>query len=90
MWKKAYRKAKIGEPGADEITNMMLKNLIEAIKIPLCNLMNDMKERKEDFPTSWELGDLISFFKGKGDPYNMLFQRGISLTSCVLKIMENV
>ena len=52
--------------------------------------MNDMKERKEDFPTSWELGDLISFFKGKGDPYNMVFQRGISLTSCVLKILENV
>ena len=87
---KSIKRSKDGEPGPDEITNMMLKNSIEVLKIPLCNLMNDLKGRKEDFHTSWEPGDLISFFKGKGNPYEMLLQRGITLTSCVLKILENV
>ena len=49
-----------------------------------------MASKKIEFPTSWELGDIISFFKGKGDPYDMVSQRGITLTSCVLKILENV
>ena len=69
---------------------MILKNSADIIKPILTNIMNDIKENKVEFPTSWELGDIISFYKGKGDPYDMIFQRGITLTSCVLKILENV
>ena len=87
---KSLKRSKNGAPGPDEITNMMLKNSIEILKEPLCDIMNKIKEGKEEFPTSWELGDLISFFKGTGDPYSMIFQRGITLTSCVLKNMETV
>ena len=86
----SIRRSKNGAPGPDEITNMMLKSSVDIIKPILTNIMNDIKENKADFPTSWELGDIISFFKGKGDPFNMIFQRGITLTSCVLKILENV
>ena len=86
----AIKRSKKGAPGPDQITNDMLKECMEIIKTPLCEIMNDMKENKEDFPLSWELGDIISFFKGKGDPFDMAYQRGITLTSCVLKILENV
>ena len=65
---KSLKRSKNGAPGPDEITNMMLKNSIEILKEPLCDIMNKIKEGKEDFPTSWELGDLISYFKGAGDP----------------------
>ena len=51
---------------------------------------NSIKENREDFPSSWELGEIISFYKGKGDPYAMCCQRGITLTSAVLKILENI
>ena len=87
---ESIKRSKNGAPGPDEITNMMLKNSLEILKNPLCDVMNAMKENDEDFPPSWELGDIISFFKGKGDPYDLVFQRGITLTSCVLKILENV
>ena len=86
----SINRSKNGAPGPDEITNMMLKNSADIIKPILTNIMNDIKENKVEFPTSWELGDIISFYKGKGDPYDMIFQRGITLTSCVLKILENV
>ena len=86
----SIKRSKNGAPGPDQITNMMLKNSLEIIKDPLCDLVNNMKENKEDFPTSWELGDLISFFKGKGDPYDMIFQRGITLIAYMLKALENV
>ena len=67
----SLKRSKNGAPGPDELTNMMLKNSIEIIKEPLCDIMNKIKESKEDFPTSWELGDLIFFFKGTGDPFTV-------------------
>ena len=86
----SIKRSKNGAPGPDEITNLMLKNSVEIIKPALTDVMNAIKESDEEFPTSWELGDIISFFKGTGDPFGMLFQRGITLTSCVLKTFENV
>ena len=86
----SIKRSKDGAPGPDEITNMMLKKSVDIIKPILTDIMNDIKENTVEFPTSWELGDIISFFKGKGDPYDMILQRGITLTSCVLKTSENV
>jgi hypothetical protein len=87
---KSIKRSKDGAPGPDEITNMMMKKSIDIIKTPLTDIVNNIKENKNGFPTTWELGDIISFFKGKGDPYDLTYQRGISLTSCVLKTLENV
>ena len=86
----SIKKSKDGAPGPDEITNMMLKKSVDIIKPVITDIMNAIKENAEEFPMSWELGDIISFFKGTGDPFGMCFQRGITLTSCVLKTFESV
>ena len=86
----SIKRSKNGAPGPDQITNMMLKSCNGIIRPSLTEIVNDIKEDELEFPESWELGDIISFFKGKGDPYDMMYQRGITLTSCVLKILENV
>ena len=77
-------------PGPDQITNEMMKEGKDLIKEELCEIMNKIKENKIEILKTWELGDIISFFKGKGDPYNLTYQRGITLTSTVLKILENI
>ena len=86
----SIERSKNGAPGPDEITNMMLKSSKDIIRPSLTEIVNGIKENEIEFPVSWELGDIISFFKGKGDPYDMMYQRGITLTSCVLKVLENV
>ena len=53
---ESIKGSKKGAPGPDKITNMMLKNSIEILKNPLSFVINDMKESKEDFHTSWGLG----------------------------------
>ena len=87
---ESIKRSKNGAPGPDEITNLMLKNSLDVIKDPLCEIANNVKEGLEKFPSSWELGDIISFFKGLGDPYGMTYQRGITLSSCILKALEGV
>ena len=78
------------KPGPDFITNEMMKNGKDKLKKVLCNVTNNIKENKEEFPMVWKVGDVVSFNKGKGDPYNVINDRGITLTSAVLKIIENV
>ena len=77
-------------PGPDEIINEMLKEGKDDIKKLLCKLMNGMKEKTVDIPRNWKLGDLISFYKGKGDSLDMVCQRGITLTSTILKLLESI
>ena len=67
--------SKDGAPGPDNISNKMLKEGKEIFKEDLCDIFNNIKEKKEEFPHSWELGDIISFFKGKGDPFDMMFSK---------------
>ena len=77
-------------PGSDEIINEMLKKGKDDLKELLYRLMNGIKEKTIDIPRSWKLGDLISFFKGKGDSLDMTCQRGITLTSTILKLLESI
>ena len=58
----SIKRSKDGAPGPDEITNMMLKNSLELLKNPLCDLMNSIKEGTEDFPTSFSNSKRIRFF----------------------------
>ena len=37
-------------------------------------ILNEMKEDKIELSQTWELGDLISFFKGKGDKEHTINQ----------------
>ena len=53
-------------PGPAEITNEMLKEGKELIKERLSEVMNDMKENNMEIPENWKVGEIISFYKGKG------------------------
>ena len=65
-------------PGPDEITNEMLKEGKELIKERLSEVMNDMKDNTMEIPENWKVGEIISFYKGKGDYLDLSCQRGIS------------
>ena len=52
----------------------------------LPNLLSE----KEEIPKIWELADIISIYKGKGNKTDINNQRGISLASCMLKCLERV
>ena len=77
-------------PGPDEITNEMLKEGKELIKERLSEVMNDMKENNIEIPEIWKVKEIIFFYKRKGDYLDLSCQRGISLTSTVLKLLENI
>ena len=85
------RSGKNKAPGHDEITNEMLKEGKDELKEIINLLMNDIKEKKtNNVPNNWQLGDIISFYKGKGDSLDLSYQRGISLTSTILKLLESI
>ena len=77
-------------PDPDEITNKMLREGKELIKERLSEVMNGMKENNMEIPENWKVGEIISFYKGKGDYLDLSCQRGISLTSTVLKLLESI
>ena len=68
----------------------MLKEGKELIKERLSEVMNDMKENNMEIPENWKVGEIISFYNGKGDYLDLSCQEGISLTSTVLKLLENI
>ena len=75
-------------PVPDGITNEMIKEGKEELKGILLKLFNEMLQNNEKVPKQWKLGDIISIYKGKGECTEMKYQRGLSLTSCVLKCLE--
>ena len=77
-------------PGPDGITNEMIKEGKEELKGILLKLFNEMLQNNEKVPKQWKLGDIISIYKGKGERTEMKYQRGLSLTSCVLKCLEKI
>ena len=77
--------------GPDEITNEMLKEGKDLIKTQITEIFNKIKEEKEEIPETWTMGDIIiSIYKGKGRMDELINQRGLSLTSAILKCMEKI
>ena len=56
----------------------------------LTSVFNYMLENKDMLPPQWALGDIVSIYKGKGARKEMKNQRGLTLTSCVLKCLEKI
>ena len=77
-------------PGSDNVINEMLKEGIEYIAPILTLIFNEMLEKDKPIPETWRLGDIISIFKGKGEKLDMKNQRGLSMTSSVLKCLEKI
>ena len=75
-------------PGADNITNELLKNGGNAMETSLVQLFNKLLQI-EKIPDEWNLSIIVPIFK-KGDRNNFNNYRGISLTSCVSKIFNRV
>ena len=77
-------------PGPEDITNEMIKNGKESILKPMCNSLNRIKRKEEERPEAWRKGNIKSIWKGKGKVLEIKCQRGLSLTSAMLKCFEKI
>ena len=68
----------------------MIKEGNENLITPLTDLLNGILNENENIPESSKLADIISIYKGKGGKQDLNNQRGISLTSSILKCLERV
>ena len=76
--------------GPDGITYEMLKYGGMTLWQELLRLCNQILFEEDDIPEDWTKGDIISIFKGKGKITKMMYQRGITLTSCIMKVIEKM
>merc|ERR1712074_414628 len=79
---------KIGKSkGPDNISNKLIKNLNPENLEKLAALLT-MLFQENKVPQQWKLGTVKSIYKGKGTKGNPKNDRGITLSSNILKIME--
>ena len=77
-------------PGHDSISNEMLTEAYEIIKVPLLNIMK-LSLIHAQVPTAWQSANSAILSKpGKDDYYNAKSFRIITLSSCTLKLMERL
>ena len=74
--------------GFDDISNKLIKDLREAIKVPLMDIIN-MSLCTGVVPSAWKIAKIIPLHKG-GNKQDMNNYRPISLLSALSKIMEKV
>jgi ribonuclease HI len=77
-------------PGHDNISNEMLIEAYDIIKIPLLNIMR-LSLMRAQIPTAWQTSNSAILSKpGKDDYYSAKSFRIITLSSCTLKLMERL
>ncbi|KAL5247143.1 hypothetical protein ACHWQZ_G019114 [Mnemiopsis leidyi] len=77
-------------PGHDSISNEMLIEAYEIIKVPLLNIMK-LSLVHAQVPTAWQMANSAILSKpGKDDYYTAKSFRIITLSSCTLKLMERL
>ena len=76
--------------GPDGITNEMIKHGGMELYQEFLRLSNEMLFEEIETPEDWDIGDIVSIYKGKGKQTQMKFQRGITLTSCLMKVVEKM
>ena len=88
---QAIREIKLNKAtGPDEISNEMIKHGDKLLKKSILKIFNEVMNNERECPMDWKIGDIISIYKGKGNKNKMEFQRGITLTSCILKTLEKM
>ena len=75
-------------PGPDEISQRVLKELMNEVSEPL-SLLYNKSIKTSDIPKDWILANVVPIYESgtKGEPVNY---RPISLTSVVVRVMERI
>ena len=76
--------------GPDGITYEMIKHGGEELHELILRIANQILFEEVETPEDWDFGDIISIYKGKGKKTQMKFQRGLTLTSCIMKVVEKM
>ena len=77
-------------PGHDKISNEMLLEAYDSIKIPLLNIMR-LSLFRAQVPQAWQTSNSVILSKpGKNDYFTAKSFRIITLSSCTLKLMERL
>ena len=77
-------------PGPDGITNDMIQKGGDIVIRIMTKFFNKLLREEAQLPESWKMGDIVSVYKGKGKRDELTNQRGLSLTLCMLKLLEKV
>ena len=75
--------------GPDGIGNRLLRLTAKGISQSLTELLNRSLSLGQ-FPTEWKKANVVSIFKRKGSPHDVINYRPISLLSCVSKVAERI
>ena len=73
----------------DQIINEMLKKGLHYITPYLTDIFNEILQGS-DIPNQWNLANIASIYKGKGLNTDINNQRGISMTSSIMKVLEKI
>ena len=85
----AISESKDSAPGMDMITNLMISHLTEEQQDVLLKGINKLFIEKT-YLEEWGVEIKLPFHKQGKDPKNSSSYRGISLTSCICKLMERM
>ena len=72
-----------------DIKNEMLKNATEGFVKTITPLIKHIW-KNEDIPSKWNMGHITSLWKGKGDKESLHNHRGITVSSSVGNILEEI
>ena len=75
-------------PGYDDISNDLLKEIIDEIIVPLEHVLN-LSIINGQVPDKMKIAKVVPIYK-KGDPLNVANYRPISLLSSISKILEKI
>ena len=76
-------------PGPDSIPPIILHNCAETLVEPLKIIMNKSLQNGE-IPDSWKEASITPIYKRKGNKWDSLQYRPISLTSQIMKLLERI
>ena len=90
MVTKAISKMASGKAaGPSDIVAEMLKPVGEAGAVEVCDLIEDIISEGY-IPIDWQVSNIVSLNKGKGDALNSGNYRGLKLIEEVMKVLERV